>query len=167
MPKAEHGRPNAEGRMPKRSLHAESPSAFVIRHLAFLVLFVSAVAAQSTRSVWDGVYTEAQAKRGLTVYHQHCASCHGQSLEGIETAGPLTGPVFTSNWNGVTVGDMFERTRISMPLDKPGTLSRQQIADVLAYLFSENKLPAGKSELARQPEVLKQIKFEAVKPARD
>jgi S-disulfanyl-L-cysteine oxidoreductase SoxD len=152
-----------EGRMPNTSR-----SAFGIWHSAFLLTFLSTLAAQSTtRSVWDGVYTEAQAKRGSTVYHQHCASCHGPELEGNgETAGPLVGPVFTSNWNGVTVGDMFERTRISMPLDKPGTLSRQQIADVLAYMFSENKLPVGKSELARQPEVLKQIKFEAVKPTK-
>lgn len=126
---------------------------------------VTAIAAQSTtRSIWDGVYTNQQAKRGDSVYRQHCLSCHGPSLEGGETAGPLAGAVFTSNWNGVTVGDMFERTRVSMPLDKPGTLSRQQIADVLAYMFSQNEFPAGKTELARQSELLKQIKFEAQKP---
>ncbi|MGH9312671.1 MAG: c-type cytochrome [Vicinamibacterales bacterium] len=120
-----------------------------------------------SRSVWDGVYTPEQAKRGAAVYHQYCASCHGAQLEGGESAGPLVGAMFTSNWNGVTVGDMFERTRISMPLDRPGTLSRQQNADVLAYMFSANDFPAGKAELARQAELLKQIKFEATKPARD
>ena len=128
----------------------------------------SAVRAQEpTRSVWDGVYTEAQAKRGDAVYRQNCASCHGVALEGIETAGPLTGGRFTSNWNGVTVGDMLERVRVSMPHDRPGTLSRQQTADVLAYVFSFNRFPAGKVELARQTELLKQIKFEATKPARN
>jgi len=125
----------------------------------------AALAAQSTtKSVWDGVYTEAQAKRGFAVYHKHCASCHGPSLEGGETAGPLVGPIFLSNWNGVTVGDMFERTRMSMPQDKPGTISRQNMADVLAFVFAENSFPVGKEELARQAEMLKQIKFEAVKP---
>jgi mono/diheme cytochrome c family protein len=159
--------PNAECRKAECRIGPVRHLAFGIWHSAFFLAFVSAVVAQATRSVWDGVYTEAQAKRGSTVYHQHCASCHGPELEGNgETAGPLVGPVFTSNWNGVTVGDMFERTRVSMPLDKPGTLSRQQIADVLAYMFSENKLPVGKSELARQPEILKQIKFEAVKPTK-
>jgi len=128
----------------------------------------SAVRAQEpTRSVWDGVYTEAQAKRGDAVYRQNCASCHGVALEGIETAGPLTGGRFTSNWNGVTVGDLLERVRVSMPHDRPGTLSRQQTADVLAYLFSVNRFPAGKTELARQTEILKQIKFEATKPDRN
>ena len=128
----------------------------------------SAVRAQeSTRSVWDGVYTEAQAKRGEAVYGQNCAACHGVALEGIETAGPLTGARFTANWNGVTVGDMFDRIRVSMPHDRPGTLSRQQTADVVAYVFSFNRLPAGKIELARQTELLKQIKFDATRPARN
>jgi mono/diheme cytochrome c family protein len=117
-----------------------------------------------SRSVWDGVYTAQQAERGADVYHKHCASCHGSQLEGGESAGPLVGAQFTSNWNGVTVGDMFERTRISMPLDRPGTLSRQQNADVLAYVFSMNHFPVGKTELARQAELLKQIRFDATKP---
>jgi mono/diheme cytochrome c family protein len=123
------------------------------------------LAQETTRSVWDGVYTEAQAKRGEAVYRQNCASCHGVALEGIETAGPLTGARFTANWNGVTVGDLLERVRVSMPNDRPGTLSRQQLADVLAYVFSVNRFPAGKTELARQTELLKQIKFDATKPA--
>ena len=127
----------------------------------------AARAQEAARSVWDGVYTEAQAKRGEAVYRQNCASCHGVALEGIETAGPLTGGRFTSNWNGVTVGDLLERVRVSMPHDRPGTLSRQQTADVLAYVFSVNQFPAGKTELARQTEILKQIKFEATKPARN
>jgi mono/diheme cytochrome c family protein len=124
-------------------------------------------AQETTRSVWEGVYTEAQAKRGEAVYKQSCASCHGVALEGIETAGPLTGARFTANWNGVSVGDMFERVKVSMPNDRPGTLSRQQTADVLSYVFSFNRFPAGKTELARQTELLKQIKFEATRPARN
>jgi S-disulfanyl-L-cysteine oxidoreductase SoxD len=121
-------------------------------------------AQETTRSVWDGIYTEAQAKRGEAVYRQNCAACQGVTLEGIETAGPLTGARFTANWNGVTVGDLLERVRVSMPNDRPGTLSRQQTADVLAYVFSINRFPAGKAELARQTELLKQIKFDATKP---
>ena len=121
-------------------------------------------AQETTRSVWDGVYTEAQAKRGEAVYRVKCASCHGVTLEGIETAGPLAGARFSANWNGVSVGDLLERVRVSMPNDRPGTLSRQQIADVLAYVFSVNRFPAGKAELARQTELLKLIKFETTRP---
>jgi len=133
--------------------------------VAAFAIGAAVLAQDTTRSVWDGGYTEAQSKRGEAVYRQNCASCHGVALEGIETAGPLTGARFTANWNGVTVGDMFERVRMSMPNDRPGTLSRQQTADVLSYVFSVNRFPAGKAELARQTELLKQIKFDATKPA--
>jgi mono/diheme cytochrome c family protein len=135
--------------------------------VAAFAIGAAVLAEDTTRSVWDGVYTEAQAKRGEALYRQSCASCHGVALEGIETAGPLTGARFTANWNGVTVGDMFERVRMSMPNDRPGTLSRQQTADVLSYVFSVNRFPAGKAELARQTELLKQIKFDATKPTRN
>ena len=66
----------------------------------------------------------------------------------------------------MTVGDLFERIRIPMPEGRPGTLSRQVNADILAYLLSGNQFPAGKSDLVKETELLKQIKFEAVKPAK-
>jgi mono/diheme cytochrome c family protein len=120
-----------------------------------------------SRSVWDGVYTEAQAKRGKELYSAHCVTCHGESLEGGGPVHALTGPEFTANWNGLSMGDMLERTRISMPMDKPGTLSRQQVADLLAFVLSVNKFPAGQAELPRQVEVLSQITFLATKPSGD
>lgn len=117
-----------------------------------------------TRSVWDGVYTEEQAKRGEPLYHKECAPCHGDSLSGGESAPPLTGGAFLSNWNGLTLGDLFERIRKTMPQNAPGKLSRQQNADILAFTLSANKFPAGKTELSRQSEFLKEIRFEAMKP---
>jgi quinoprotein glucose dehydrogenase len=116
------------------------------------------------RSVWDGVYTKEQAKRGDKLYHGQCASCHGEMLTGGEAAPPLAGGEFLSNWNGLTVGDLFERIRISMPQDHPGRLSRQENADILAYVLSVNKFPAGKTELQQRTEVLKEIRFEATRP---
>jgi mono/diheme cytochrome c family protein len=121
-------------------------------------------APSGSRSVWDGVYTPEQAERGHSLYSQHCASCHGDTLTGGETAPALAGGDFLANWNGLTVGDLFERIRRSMPQNDPGRLSRQQIADVLAYMLSFNKFPAGETELAHDTEVLKQIRIEATKP---
>ena len=122
--------------------------------------------AQTNRSVWDGVYTEEQSKRGQALYAKECASCHGAELTGGESAPPLTGIGFLANWNGLTVGDLFERMRVSMPQDNPSRVSRQQHADILAYLLSANRFPSGKAELERQTEVLKLIKFESEKPKR-
>ncbi|HKW56481.1 MAG TPA: c-type cytochrome [Candidatus Acidoferrum sp.] len=121
-------------------------------------------AASESRSVWDGVYTDEQAKRGEAVYRKECASCHGASLTGGESAPPLTGGAFLSNWNGLTLGDLFDRIRKSMPQNAPGKLTKQQNADVLAFALSANKFPAGKTELSRQTELLREIRFEAMKP---
>jgi mono/diheme cytochrome c family protein len=119
---------------------------------------------QPAASVWDGVYTEEQGGRGQTLYTRECASCHGSSLNGGETAPPLTGSAFMANWSGLTVGDLFERMRLSMPEGRPGTLSRQQNADILAYILNVNQFPAGKTELARDTDRLRQIRFLAEKP---
>ena len=116
--------------------------------------------AQTSRSVWDGVYTAEQAKRGAEVYASSCASCHGTALGGGESAPPLTGGEFLSNWNGLTVGDLFDRIRISMPADRPGRLTREQDADVIAFMLSVGEFPSGKSELDHQAEPLKQIRIE-------
>ncbi|MEO6238028.1 MAG: cytochrome c [Vicinamibacterales bacterium] len=125
-------------------------------------LFAAAPAAQDTRSIWDGVYTQEQARRGESIYFERCMRCHGPALMGgTDGAGPLTGPTFNGNWNGVPLDQMLDRVRSTMPLDKPATLSRQQVADVLTYIFSANKVPAGKVELPRQAEMLNLIQFRA------
>src|SRR6266566_5629112 len=107
----------------------------------------------------DGVYTDDQAKRGETVYQSECAACHGPELTGGEMAPPLTGAEFIANWNDMSVGDLFERIRVSMPANNPGALSRQQNADVVSFLLKFDKYPAGQSELPPQTEPLKTIKI--------
>jgi len=125
---------------------------------------LQAQAPADSRSVWDGVYTEEQAKRGESVYHKECASCHGDMLTGGESAPALTGGAFQANWNGLTLGDLFDRIRKTMPQSAPGRLTRQQDADVLAFMLSVNKFPVGKTELYRQSEMLKEIRFETKRP---
>lgn len=122
-----------------------------------------AVRAQE-RTVWDGVYTEEQATRGEALYGEHCVRCHGANLQGNgEGAKPLTDATFRSTWNGVTLGALFDRIRLSMPQDKPGSLTRQQVADLLAMILRANKFPAGKDELVRQTDVLNAILFKSEK----
>lgn len=117
-----------------------------------------------SRSSWDGVYTLEQAARGQAGYSVACLSCHGEQLDGFDAAPGLRGGRFLSSWNGVNLGDMLERTRITMPLESPGTLSRQEVADVLAYILSMNGFPAGEGELPRQTAILRGISFEAMQP---
>jgi S-disulfanyl-L-cysteine oxidoreductase SoxD len=131
-------------------------AAAVLTALAALVAF-------QERTVWDGVYTAEQAKRGAALYADNCASCHGLALTGGESAPPLTGGEFMSNWSGLTLGDLFDRIRVSMPADRPGTLSREQTTGILAHILNVGEFPAGTAELSTQAEILKQIRIEAVK----
>jgi quinoprotein glucose dehydrogenase len=136
----------------------------LIPFAAVLVLHTAVHAQPPSKSIWDGIYTEEQATRGKALYAQECASCHGGELTGGEMAPPLSGGEFMAGWDGLTVGDLFERVRISMPQNAPGSLSGQQNADVLAFIFSASKFPAGTSEMPKEAGILKQIKFEVKKP---
>lgn len=133
-------------------------------YLALRVQAQHSGAPSGLRSVWDGVYTEEQAQRGESLYHDSCSACHGDTLKGSGETPALAGSAFLANWNGLPLGDLFERTRRTMPQDKPGRVTRQQKADILAYLLSFNKFPAGKTELPHQTESLNEIRFEATKP---
>ena len=117
------------------------------------------VALQAARSTWDDVYTEAQAKRGGTVYVDRCASCHADDLSGRDQAPALAGKDFNADWNDLSLNDLFERIRVSMPADKPGSLARQEVADVTAFILSKGEFPAGQTELATDADTLKAIKF--------
>jgi S-disulfanyl-L-cysteine oxidoreductase SoxD len=129
----------------------------------FCVAAVKAWAQETTSSVLEGVYTEAQAARGAAGFAQNCAVCHGAALGGVGEAPALAGAQFVSDFNGLTVGDLFERMRTTMPLNNPGGLSRDQYADILAFMLKSNGYPAGERELYRRSEFLNTIRFEAAK----
>jgi mono/diheme cytochrome c family protein len=115
------------------------------------------------RSTLDGVYTNDQADRGQAAYRASCGQCHGGTLEGGEEAPPLAGTGFISNWKGLTMGDLFDRIRKSMPDDKPGSLSPQQYSDTLAFLLRANGFPAGTVELDTDSARLKQVRIDPMK----
>ena len=121
-------------------------------------------AAAQGRTVWDGVYTEQQAARGEPLYQQWCASCHAQDLSGGDLAPGLVGGEFTWNWSGISLGQLFERLRISMPQEDPGAVSRAEKADILAFMLFVNEFPAGENDLADRTQMLDQIMFEALEP---
>lgn len=129
-----------------------------------LVAGLSIASAQGQKTTWDKVYTAEQAARGEKLYADNCASCHGDTLGGVEMAPPLAGDVFNSSWEGVALADLFERMRISMPQNKPGSLSRTQNADILAHMLKVGNFPAGDVPLDGQSSALTQIKFVTYKP---
>jgi len=128
---------------------------------------VTGLKAQDTadKTTWSGLYTEEQATRGAAAYAANCQACHGNQLGGTGEAPAIAGGEFISSWNGLSVGELFERIRTTMPFDRPGALAREQYADILAYILKYNGFPAGQAELDKRTEVLNSIKFVATKPA--
>jgi mono/diheme cytochrome c family protein len=111
----------------------------------------------------QGIYTEAQAKRGQVFYQDFCEACHGPALAG-DTAAPLVGPKFEELWIGKTYRDLFEKIRVTMPPDAPGTITRPQIAAIIAYKLSLDRLPVGQTELTTDIAVLRAIPIAPAQP---
>jgi len=131
---------------------------------AALALAASVALAQDKKSVWAGVYSAKQAEHGSELYASTCATCHGADLEGIEQAPTLAGGTFAQRWDGTTLRKLFERIQ-EMPPDAPAKrLSDQESVDVLAFLLSSNKMPAGATALVADKNALAQITFLATKP---
>lgn len=114
-------------------------------------------AAQEPRTVWDGIYTEAQATRGEQVYQDECAFCHLDDLMGDAFATPLIDDAFTFRWEGSSVGDLMTVIQVTMPADRPATLSNEAVADVIAFLLQMNEYPTGDEELAADQAALEDI----------
>ncbi|MGD8282000.1 MAG: cytochrome c [Gemmatimonadota bacterium] len=112
------------------------------------------------RSVWSGVYSQNQAARGRETFGASCAACHSADLSGRGPIPALRGDSFTGNRHGGTVGDLYERISTTMPPSRPGQLSAEDYADVVAYLLQENAFPHGSADLPAQQESLHLIVFD-------
>src|ERR1700722_18851895 len=125
------------------------PSASVLRLAGLLSLASSLVTAQTStprRTVWDGVYTEAQAARGITAFGQSCGGCHALTAEG---KAPLAGDAFWKSFAQKSVGDLLEFVSTYMPNGTPGSLSEPTYNDIVAVILKSNGFPAGTNELGR------------------
>ncbi len=130
--------------------------------IAVLALAVGASAAPARISVWDGVYTDAQAERGHTLYMQSCSRCHGPDLWGTYEIPPLVGR-FMPYWSGSTLDALFDYVSTAMPLDHPGALGPSANADIVAFILKTNEIPSGSTELSADR--VKAIHFDSAKPS--
>ncbi len=120
--------------------------------------------AQSPKSQWDGVFTDAQASRGEALYVDNCVMCHGKSLTGTVLAPSVAGPEFLAKWNRRPLSLVFNIIQTSMPWNLSGHLSPQQNADVLAYMLQKSDSPAGPTELPARAAALSTMTILEKKP---
>ncbi|MCB1671582.1 MAG: hypothetical protein R3F41_03790 [Gammaproteobacteria bacterium] len=100
-------------------------------------LLAAPVAFAQDRTLRDGVYTEAQAKAGETVYESTCKNCHDMKFyENTLRA-----------WNSQPLLYLWETVMGTMPADNPGSMMFEEYTDVLAYILSQNGFPAGDAPL--------------------
>jgi mono/diheme cytochrome c family protein len=110
-----------------------------------------------TAAAGDGIYTAEQAHRGEVLYQQQCISCHGAAMDGAGPYPPLSGDEFLTKYEGQPALSLYDMIQKLMPATKPGSLSRPEAADLLAYILSFNKFPAGKTELPSDEDSLKKL----------
>ena len=134
---------------------------FAAGTLAVVALLIAPAGAQARRAKAPappaGVYTEAQAARGATLYSDNCVYCHLVDLSGGDLAPALTGPAFTAKWTGRPLDALFAYMRVQMPMNSPGGLSAAQNADLVAYLLKKAGFAPGTGDLPADPGALRSI----------
>lgn len=120
---------------------------------ALLVFATSAALADdqpSRRTVLEGVYTEAQAERGMASYDAKCSTCHKPTLDGGPEALPLRGGRFLERWRDDSLEPLFNHMRTRMPrrpVGEPGSLNAKTYVDIIAYILKVNEYRLGPTEL--------------------
>jgi len=117
-------------------------------------------------SVWSGVYTAAQNKRGEELHSAVCVMCHGPQLNGAGQPEMPPSPAIARasllrKWSGQTVAALFVYVRHTMPPDAPGTLTDQQTIDSIAHMLAMSDMPAGNRELPPDLKALANILIQA------
>jgi mono/diheme cytochrome c family protein len=121
---------------PKRCSVLSPALLFVVSAMASLVTAQTSTsqtgasqAGAQRRTVWDGVYTESQAARGMTAFGQSCAGCHALAAQG---KAPLVGDAFWKSFAQKSVGDVLEFVSTYMPNGNPGSLTEPTYRDIVA-----------------------------------
>lgn len=116
------------------------------------------------RTVWDGVYTEAQAARGQKAFSSSCGGCHRDDMSGgDDSEPPLRGQHFATKWEGAPVAALYDFIANSMPKSRPGSLPLETCVDIVAFILKSNGMPAGQAELTTNIDALAEVAFTATR----
>jgi mono/diheme cytochrome c family protein len=117
----------------------------VARFLPLTLLCCLHAADKPPRTVWDGVYTAAQADRGMSAYEYSCSRCHGENL--TASGNVLRGAKFLDHWREDSLKSFFTVLKATMPRGAPQSLGDGDYVDIVAYVLRANEFPSGPEEL--------------------
>jgi mono/diheme cytochrome c family protein len=92
-------------------------------------------------------FTRAQVTAGKAAYEASCAVCHGSTLMNGTFATPLAGEYFRRRWSGRSVGELFGKSRDTMPPSAKGSLPAATYAAIIAYVLEVNGSAPGDRDL--------------------
>lgn len=119
---------------------------------------------EPTHTVWDSVYTAQQASHGDSLYRVGCVKCHGPALAGGDQGSPLVGSAFLDNWRDLTLDQLYDKIRTTMPPEKPKSIAGGDAADLVAFVLAQNQFPAGARVLTDSLDLLRDIKIVTARP---
>jgi quinoprotein glucose dehydrogenase len=136
------------------------PACFASAALAMIVIasILEAQDLETVVTIWDGVYSDAQARRGKATFDLNCSRCHNADLTGSDRGPALVGDRFLSSWLDGSLEPLFNFIRDSMPQGNASTVNDEGKIDVLAYILQTNQLPEGSTELPTDGGVLDGIR---------
>ena len=93
-------------------------------------------------------FTQAEVVAGHASYHDYCAGCHGDELQGGGLQGggdapQLTGPNFNQDWSKQTIRVLYQYVSKTMPDGLAGDLSAKAYSDILSFLLAANGAKPG------------------------
>lgn len=126
------------------------------------VVSIPAYQQARSRTIWDGVFSQAQAERGKRSYESACGYCHRDDLSGGGGDEPgmappeLQGASFIGRWAGASVADLLGVIATTMPFQRP-KLQSEVYRDIVSYILQVNGAASGESELSDRIDELRAI----------
>ena len=132
-------------------MRKRTPAVFVMVSALALAAGPTHAAAEG-KTIWSGVYSQAQAQRGAELHSSVCAKCHGNRLNGAGWPDQPPSPAiaregFLKRWEGKPLSALADYVRERMPADDPGGLTDQEISDAIAQMLAVSSVPPGSEDL--------------------
>ena len=108
-----------------------------------ILSMVGGVASAQPVTEEGGVFSQAQAAAGRSLYASACAECHGVMLGGGSHGPELAGASFTSVWGNRTTQELRGYIVREMPPGRGGSLSSTESLNLVALILQANGHIAG------------------------